>query len=333
MAKKIKFNLVIDKQPIRDIEDLRNNFNVEDVLEAFQNGSLERWLDVCGLDTERALLAEVQGDDPAKAKALCGIFLEKGAGTDLIDTEIETAAYSFEFKRKERESLSAYENIAKQEAEVIARYHKGYEILLDLLEGKAEDYAFLKPAIEALVAKYMGLFKLNAADFYNRFIIKAPMVILAVLANAETRRIAENVWKLQKVYEAIIDNSSLFGRDKGIVDKSSLPVSDKPDKLVKNHPGLEELKSIEKPEKPTYTEKPAYIKCFAGATDGHFTHLEPAGKRFMIIQMKEGNIVMKRDGLKDDELKAPDVNGKFVILDGVDYCGKNGNDQLIYVEV
>ncbi len=42
MAKVIKFNLICDDKPIRNIEDLQENFCIEDVLKYYQNGLLLR---------------------------------------------------------------------------------------------------------------------------------------------------------------------------------------------------------------------------------------------------------------------------------------------------
>ena len=44
MAKTIKFNLICDQKPVRTIEDLQNNFSIEDVLAYYRNGLLTRWL-------------------------------------------------------------------------------------------------------------------------------------------------------------------------------------------------------------------------------------------------------------------------------------------------
>lgn len=45
---KIKFNMDFRGEYIRNLEDLRNNFSVEDILEAYDNGLLVRWLDARG---------------------------------------------------------------------------------------------------------------------------------------------------------------------------------------------------------------------------------------------------------------------------------------------
>lgn len=48
MAKTIKFNLICDEKPVRTVEDLQNNFSIEDVLDYYRNGLLTRWLKVRG---------------------------------------------------------------------------------------------------------------------------------------------------------------------------------------------------------------------------------------------------------------------------------------------
>jgi len=44
--KQIKFNLILDGKPVRSIEELQNNFNLDDILDYFFNGLLEKWLKV-----------------------------------------------------------------------------------------------------------------------------------------------------------------------------------------------------------------------------------------------------------------------------------------------
>ena len=50
MAKTIKFNLMIDEQPVRDIKGLQENFCIDDILDLYQNRLLQKWLDVRGFD-------------------------------------------------------------------------------------------------------------------------------------------------------------------------------------------------------------------------------------------------------------------------------------------
>ena len=46
MAKTIKFNLILDNYPVRNIEGMQEHFSIEDMLKYFKNGLLLRWLKV-----------------------------------------------------------------------------------------------------------------------------------------------------------------------------------------------------------------------------------------------------------------------------------------------
>ena len=60
MAKTIKFNLICDDKPVRTIEDLQENFSIEDVLKYYQNGLLLRWLEVRGYEAEYKKVSEIR---------------------------------------------------------------------------------------------------------------------------------------------------------------------------------------------------------------------------------------------------------------------------------
>ena len=53
VGKRIKFNLRCDGESVRNLEELREHFCVEDVLEYFNNGLLSRWLEVRRFTQER----------------------------------------------------------------------------------------------------------------------------------------------------------------------------------------------------------------------------------------------------------------------------------------
>ena len=53
MAKTVKFNLILDGFPVRNLEGLREHFSIEDMLEYYNNGLLVKWLDVRGYGKRR----------------------------------------------------------------------------------------------------------------------------------------------------------------------------------------------------------------------------------------------------------------------------------------
>jgi len=129
MPKQIKFNLIIDKKPVRDVEDLLENFNIEDLLEAYQNGSLKRWLLVRDMTKEAAELDKIKGDTIEIACELCRIF-----HADCTKKLMEQAVYPFEFRQKFKVELEKMETMKNQRAEIILSYHDGYDKLLDAME-------------------------------------------------------------------------------------------------------------------------------------------------------------------------------------------------------
>lgn len=85
MAKTIKFNLICDNTPVRTIEDLQNNFSIEDVLDYYRNGLLCRWLKVRGYEEELKKVEEISPcvlwiDEIEKAFAGVG---GEGGGNDV----------------------------------------------------------------------------------------------------------------------------------------------------------------------------------------------------------------------------------------------------------
>ena len=59
MAKTIKFNLNCDGHPVRTLEDLREHFSMEDVLEYLNNGMLARWLDIREYTAEKEQVEQI----------------------------------------------------------------------------------------------------------------------------------------------------------------------------------------------------------------------------------------------------------------------------------
>ncbi|MDR2518491.1 MAG: hypothetical protein LBD13_03640 [Spirochaetaceae bacterium] len=200
MAKAIKFNLILNKQPVRDLEDLRTHFNIEDLLEAFHNGSLQRWLEVRDLTAELEKVNAVSGDTPVIAVALCSLF--QGPCTK---EDAEAAAYIFELRQKERQKLLEYQSLAEERNKVIANYHAEYDTLLASMEKKYNDSSFLKASIQEIFQNYRGLFQLNAADFYDRFVFSYPLIILSIMANQDMKKLLTRVRSEDRISQDLND--------------------------------------------------------------------------------------------------------------------------------
>jgi hypothetical protein len=364
MAKAIKFNLILDGKPVRNLDDILDNFNIEDLLATFRNGSLKRWLETRELKEQIAALDNIKEDDIEAAMELCRIF-----HGNCTKEQLEKAAYPFEFKQKEDERLRQYKNLTEQKDEVIRAYHVGYEKLIKEIEGKDKDYPFIKSAIAEIFRSYIGLYKLDAQAFYRRFIEDHPLVILAMLANTDMRPLIAN--QPEEIYEDIDISALVRPRYK----KSDIDLFLEKFNADNKQPGVQEITSsvahlkLKKLNIPilildgdneeskgsifdsgqlnqthsfspfTYapladicSPLPNHVRVFAGETDGYWKDVQPKGKRFLIIKMESGNFIRNAEKA-GEELGSYSINGKFPIIDGIDYKSNNAAHRLVYMEV
>lgn len=114
MIKLVKFNLLIDGQRCRTIEDLRNNFNILDVMEEFQNGKLEKWLKVRNFNEqfEQVKAIDKNSDLLQIAQQLCKIFDVTVSEGDLKN-ELMTIEYQ-KLSQEQKENQESVKQIFDQ---------------------------------------------------------------------------------------------------------------------------------------------------------------------------------------------------------------------------
>ncbi len=364
MTKAIKFNLLLDKHPVRDLTDLRANFNLDDLLTAYHSQVLHRWLEVRGLSAELSQLQEIAGSDELTiARALCQLF-----HADISEAQIQAAVYSLEFREQQRQQLEVLASQEFQRNTVIKSYHAGYEQLCEEMLEKTEDYPFLKAAVNTLWADYEPLFRVDFDLFFALFIEQSPLTLYTMLANEAYRQSelfdkerkeiafskipssykekegkAVNVagegydWKTitdQKVFIKSLKNAS--GRAK-IRDKNNNEyVGDIG--VGKTLVGLSfySYGSTDNIKYAPIILKPIPLlppyQSYAGATEGYWKDLEPEGTKCLILKMENGNFI-RNAGKNGEELNAEAVNKEFLILDGIDYKSNNANHALIYLVI
>jgi len=306
-------------------------------------------------------LDKIKGDALEAASALCRIF-----NAECTEEQLKQAVYPFEFKQKFLAELEKMETLKNKRAEIILSYHDAYDKLLDAIEANGENYAFLKVAINDIFLKFRGLYQLDIYRFYKRFVSNYPLVILTLLANRNLDKEPLVPKPLNEVYKdlnilSLLDEGKLqdyFDKwqknkvkpktEQCLESSSRTLLANENQKIVllkKGRDGSEtgtiysgnEIRELLLPfkyflfsEVPS-TDNKQHLKVFSGETEGYWRDLETKGK-WMIIQMENGNFIRSR-GRKEEKLSAGDVNGKFPILEGIDYQCKSVNDQLIYMEV
>lgn len=294
MAKTIKFNLILDENPVRTIEDLRENFSVEDILEVYNNGLLHRWLEVRGyLDVLEKVNYIKDETNIGQIKNLIKIF-----EIECDEAKIEESIGILDFIIEKKVLLEHYNKLDYKSKVVIDDYHAGYDsVINDIIENK-DNMPKIKANIKEIEENYMGLFNLNYKDVYNTLVSNAPLAVFAILMSNKMR-----------AYFIGCDNSS---------ENTNL-IYNKIKEFVKNKTVLKEKLGEE-------------LKLFKGNTEAYWKDIEPKDKKLMVISMKDGNYV-RNAGIFGEELSSLDINNNFIVLSGIDYKSNNAYHELLYMEV
>ncbi|MBE2939755.1 hypothetical protein [Anoxybacillus flavithermus] len=288
MAKTIKFNLILDNQPVRNIDDLKNNFSIEDMLDVYKNGLLQRWLSVRGYNDYLNKVNSITAHSNTEIiQQLIKIF-----EMECDDDKIKESIAILEYVNEQAALLEEYKKANYQVKSIIDDYHVGYEsVIMDIIENK-DNMPKIKANIQEIEKNYMGLFNLNYKDLYETLIEQAPLAVFAILMNDGMR-------------SCFLD--------------SECYIHGELNNFIQNRSWLKEKIGEE-------------LKIFKGDTEAYWKDIEPQGKKYMIIRMENGNYV-RNAGKFGEELSSSDINGAFVILDGIDYKSRNANHELLYMEV
>lgn len=294
MAKTIKFNLISDDKPVRTIENLRENFSIEDILELYNNGLLQRWLEVRGYSELLEKVKSIKSDrNIEQIQQLINIF-----DVECDDAKIKEGIAILDYIIEHKCLLEEYNKSNYKAKAVIDDYHLGYEsIINDIIKNK-DNMPKIKANIKEIEENYIGLFNLNYKDLYNILVDNAPLAIFAILMNTKMRS-----YFISSDYSS--ENTNL--------------IYNKIENFVTNKTVLKEKLGEE-------------LKMFKGNTEAYWKDIEPKEKTLMIISMQDGNYV-RNAGTFGEELSSTDVNNNFMVLSGIDYKSNNTYHELLYMEV
>ena len=305
MAKTIKFNLICDEKPVRTIEDLQNNFSIEDVLAYYDNKLLHRWLRVRSYDLELEAVSAITSKEPMEViKELIRIF------NVTADREtVEESIYMLQYLNERKELCAIYERENYNTKHIIEDYEAGYLQLVDGILENPNDAAVIKANIAEIVSNYAWILELNHRKLFNILQGKSILAIMCLLMNKNSRSYYLPVEYTNE------DGTVTFDTEKDL-DKN----------LMYN----QICRMIKRSDFVTALGK--NINTFAGMTDGYWKDLEPKGKKYMIVSMGDGDYV-RSSGRSGGDLSSADILNKFVIVDGIDYKSNSETRQLLYMEV
>ena len=211
MAKTIKFNLILDNYPVRNIEGLQEHFSIEDMLKYFENGLLLRWLNVRGYDEQYTLVKNI--DKSLEKKEIVKELVKIFEVVEIDDAEIEKAIGILTYLDKEKVLNAIYRKNAFSKREIIKDYHSGYAALITHMEENKDNMAVLKAYVIQMEMEYLGLFYLNYYELYFRLLESAPKAIFAILTRDSFRKFwigKEANEKIYKSIESLLHNDAMI---------------------------------------------------------------------------------------------------------------------------
>lgn len=223
MAKTIKFNLMCDGYPCRNIEDVQEHFCIEDMLEYYERGLLKRWLEVRGFKDE---LAEVEA---IKATEVLQITEELIRIFEILTDEdkVKEAVSLINYQKKRQAANQVNEERGYQSATVISNYVSGYDSIIKEMMKKSTPSKVVQQHINTLATDYQPLFEKNIYTFFTTSLQDRPLVCLNLLYNEHSRKFlvpkyssinqyretnADDVKRLYQEIDEFKDNKKLIFR-------------------------------------------------------------------------------------------------------------------------
>lgn len=162
MAKIIKFNITVDGISVRTIEELTERFNISDIVELYESGTLLRWLQAREYSDYAEKIQQIDSAAPLEEKvtAVCSTF---GFPSGNIEQAVSDLLHT---KRREA-ALKEYTQDAASVDKIIANYLADYEKLKEGLKAHASDESFIKSAVEQLASVYQAALKHDCKRFYT----------------------------------------------------------------------------------------------------------------------------------------------------------------------
>lgn len=184
MAKTIKFNLICDNTPVRTLEDLQENFVIEDVLAYYNDKLLHRWLKVRGYSEE---LAKVEGitssDEMDIIKELIEIF-----NVSVDKSKVDEEVYMLQFLAEREKLYAEYDRTHYLSKKVIEDYKNGYIELIKKIINNPSDISIIKSCIKEMVENYDWVLELNHRDLFNDLLEKSKLAVMCLLSTLSNTR-------------------------------------------------------------------------------------------------------------------------------------------------
>ena len=179
-----------------------------------------------------------------------------------------------------------------------------YSVSLIIPKSDTVTVQKIKAAIQEIVEKYKWVLNYDHRRVLRTLLDKNNMLaVLCFLMNEEARGICFAPDPVNLTFPAGSDNYVIYEKIKTLLGKSDVLAA-----LGDN------------------------LKSFAGVTDGYWKDLKPKGQKYMLLSIGVGDFA-RSAGVIGGDLGSAQINGKFPVVDGIDYKSNSSMRTMLYMEV
>ncbi len=348
MAKQIKFNLKIDNVQIRNLEQLRENFCIDDIIKYYREGLLQRWLLVRGYTQELELVNQINSDDDKIViTELIKIF-----GIETSDSEIRQAIHSMEYDEKitklHKEILNDSNNIHSQ----FDKYFTEYKNLVNDIKENPNDMPKIKSVVKKLIIDYAPILVRDIRNVFYAIKDISPVAVMVFLMNDFTKKslIGRSCEVKNNLFEEYDTNSNTWVTSKELINSywyeyiskmeyfyDVLGDSATFDYKFEDHKVIYKWICNNILSKDLIEILGENVHEINTTTQGFFMDIEEKGKKWMILKIHHysgvASVSAYRDTNPDNVYNAKAINNEFRILDGISYNSNDERNKMWYMEV
>lgn len=179
MKNRIKFSLLLDGVPVRSIEQLRENFNVNDIWEYYNDKTLHKWLDVRDCSDLLNELNNISEAEPDKVMVeLCGVF-----GIDVEEDAIKAAIKMMSLKLHiDATKYSSYNPMTADSYE---------KVISDIIESSTNREA-LRQLVPFLTNSFRDFVKYDYGRLADLLWENAPVALLYLMGD---ENFGKSIWE------------------------------------------------------------------------------------------------------------------------------------------
>jgi len=196
MKNSLKFNLYLpsENKKIRNIDDLKNNFNIDDILELYKSKILQRWIGSRLEEDDyykiKKIIDELDSnlEDKKLMLKLYKIFIPNDP-EDIIKKTIEDIFESRRVAKLKLELIkAANEDFNKKKQGIINEY---LNLICKLIEKGGSEFKETMDTLKIINDDWSEFFKLNCATIIDKLCFeKCHIALLGLLIHNNLKRIA-----------------------------------------------------------------------------------------------------------------------------------------------